>query len=228
MPAFCFLVVIMRNLRYNRAVTILQCLRSDAPNAVRDACLVLETGGIVLYPTDTVYGLGVDATNADAIARLYALKNRPEDKAILIMVSGVEMAREYVEAGEKAQQLMEQFWPGKLSIVLPSKGNLPVNLLAGMDTIGVRQPNHPFCIELAKAYGSPITTTSANISGVDPARSINRILADFGDREGTIDLAIDDGELPDSLPSTVIGFEAGKPIIYREGAVTTEEIGRFL
>ncbi|MBY0539258.1 threonylcarbamoyl-AMP synthase [Patescibacteria group bacterium] len=178
---------------------------------------------IVLYPTDTIYGLGVDATDAEAVSRLFELKGRNENKPISIVVSGIEMMRQYAEVTPLAEKLTVKFLPGRLTIVLKAK-NLPDNLTAGTGTVGVRIPNHPVPLRLVRELGKPITATSANVADQPTLSSPKEIRAQFAERAGMITEVIDEGVLPDSLPSTVVDARGIQPIILREGAVPAEAV----
>lgn len=185
---------------------------------------ILKQGGILLYPTDTLYGLGVDALNVDALRKLKELKGRNDNKAISIVVADMKMAGEYAEVTPLALKLAEAFLPGKLTLVLSAKPNLPEELTAGTGTIGVRIPNHLLCLNLARELGRPFTATSANVSDKEPERSVPGILTQFGESAVSINRVIDAGELAESLPSTVVDARGELPYILREGAVASVEI----
>lgn len=185
---------------------------------------ILDTGGIILYPTDTLYGLGVDALNTEALRKLRALKGREDGKPISIVVADMVMAEEYAEVTALARKLAAEFLPGKLTLVLSAKNNLPTELTAGTGTIGVRIPNHLLCLNLAREFGRPYTATSANVSDMNSKNSVPEILAQFEARAGMIDRAIDVGELLESLPSTVVDARGETPHIVRVGAISKEDI----
>lgn len=179
---------------------------------------------ISLYPTDTIYGLGVDATDADAVSRLIELKGRDEKKPISIVVLDMAMAREYAEVTPLAEKLAEKFLPGKLTIVLNAKNNLPSQLTAGTGTVGIRIPNHPVPMMLVQKIGKPITATSANVADLPTLSRPKEILAQFGERASLITEVIDEDVLPNSEPSTVVDARGETPVILREGAVFESEI----
>ena len=195
---------------------------------------MLGKGAIVLYPTDTLYGLGVDATNPEAVLRLKKLKGRPVSaglrrgegraKPISIMVADMAMAEKYAVVTPLAKKLAEKLLPGKLTIVLDAKSTLPEELTAGTGTVGIRIPNHPIALQLVREFGKPITATSANVSDMPPERSPEKILAQFGKRADLIYQIIDAGELPESLPSTVVDARGEAPKIIRESAISKEKI----
>jgi L-threonylcarbamoyladenylate synthase len=188
------------------------------------AANVLKEGGIILFPTDTLYGLGADALNPEALKRLRALKGREEKKAISIVVADMAMAEKYAEVTPLARRLAERFLPGKLTLVLSAKGNLPEELTAGTGTVGIRIPKHLLCLNIARELGRPYTATSANVSDREPELSAEKILAQFGDKAKEIGKVIDMGELPESAPSTVVDARGEKPLVLREGAVSAEDI----
>lgn len=188
---------------------------------------------ITLYPTDTVYGLGVDATDAEAVLRLIELKGRPtfaeasvgkERKPISIIVSDLEMAEKYAVITPLARKLAEKFLPGKLTLVLEAKDTLPKEITAGTGTVGIRIPNHPVPIRLVRELGKPITATSANVADLPTESTPAKILAQFGKRADLIYQVIDEGGLPESLPSTVVDARGEVPKVLREGALSLEEI----
>lgn len=185
---------------------------------------ILDEGGILLYPTDTLYGLGVDALNIDALKKLRALKGREDGKPISIVVADMKMAEEYAEVTPLALRLAEVFLPGKLTLILNAKDSLPIELTAGTGTVGVRIPNNILCLNLARQLGRPYTATSANVSDMDSKSSVSEILAQFGPQAGMIDRVIDAGELLESLPSTVVDVRGDTPHIIREGAISKEDI----
>lgn len=178
---------------------------------------------IVLYPTDTLYGLGVDATNPEAVMCLFELKGRDEGKPTSIMVSDIAMMERYADVTPLARRLVEKFLPGKLTIVL-NANDLPDVLTAGTGTVGVRIPDHKEALALVREWGTPVTATSANVSGMETKHSVAEILEQFGEKASMITRIIDDGILPPSAPSTVVDARGEELIIIREGAITTDEI----
>jgi L-threonylcarbamoyladenylate synthase len=185
---------------------------------------VLRNGEILLFPTDTLYGLGVDALNPEALKKLRALKGREEGKPISIIVSDLAMAEEYAEVTPLARKLAEAFLPGKLTLVLTAKENLSKELTAGTGTIGIRIPNHILCLNLARELGRPYTATSANVSDMPAQSSVPAILDQFGAKSSLISRIIDAGELLESLPSTVVDARGTEPFIVREGAISKKDI----
>lgn len=178
---------------------------------------------IYLYPTDTVFGLGVDARDGTAIARLRELKGSGAEKHYSIAVSDIKMMRQYAVVTPLAERLAQKFLPGKLTIILNAK-NLPPEL-SDDGTIGVRIPDHRVVHELIAKIGGPVTATSANVSGLPPQKTVSDILAQFGDRAKGI--YVDPAwpqELPPSEPSTVVDARGEVPVLIREGALLWKDL----
>jgi len=175
---------------------------------------------IFLYPTDTVYGLGADATDASAVSRLQELKGRDDIKPISIVVADIAMLEKYAVVTPLAKRLIDTFLPGKLTLVMEAKpGMLPDRITGGTGTVGVRIPDHPVPLSLVRESGRPITATSANVAGMRTESTPQKILAQFGDRASLIGRVIDEGELPPSLPSTVVDARGESAVVLRPGAV---------
>lgn len=192
-------------------------------SAVTKATEVLRAGGVILYPTDTLYGLGADAFSDAAVAKIYAIKSREARKPIHCIVADMVMAERYAEVSDVARTLAQKFLPGPLTLVLPKKPEVTGGIASDAATLGIRIPANEFCLALAREAG-PYTTTSANKSGAPSARRIDDILAQLGPAADMIDLVIDAGELPESLPSTVVDLTGGLPKVRREGAISASEI----
>lgn len=187
--------------------------------AVEKASEVLGRGGVIIFPTDTLYGLGVDATSDTAIEKIFKIKGRDEDKPLSVMVSDLEMAEEYVEQTDLSERLIRKVLPGPFTFVLPKKDTLPDSLTSGKDTLGIRIPDSYFCIAVTKKFGKPITATSANKSGKENARTIDEILLQLGERADLIDLVIDVGDLEKRDPSTVLKVTPQGVEVLREGNI---------
>jgi L-threonylcarbamoyladenylate synthase len=200
-----------------------RCNLADA-GVVEKAAAVLRSGGVVLYPTDTLYGLGADALSDAAVAKIYKIKEREEKKPIHAVVADMKMAAEYGEVHDYARMLADAFLPGPLTLVLTKKVSVNTGIARHIDTFGIRVPNHGFCLELARVFGKPYTTTSANIAGAEHTRSVDAILEQLHDHAGLIDLVVDAGELAVSEPSTVVDVSKPEPVIVREGAISAGDI----
>lgn len=182
---------------------------------------ILRDGGIVAYPTETVYGLAVDPFNEPAVQRLIEAKGRGADQAILLIISEqTQLPRCAAAINPAAERCMEAFWPGPLTLLFPKAPGLAPSLTGERDTIAVRCPAHETARALCAAFSGPVTSTSANRSGQSPAMAPGEL-----DVPG-VDLFIDGGTLPPSKPSTLYDPVAGR--ILREGAVTAEDIARRL
>lgn len=188
--------------------------------SLRDAVRTLAHGGVVVYPTETLYGLGVDASNAAALRRLVALKGREPGKPILVLIGDVTMlAHLAADVPSAARRLMRRFWPGPLTIVLRARPDVSPVLTGGSGTIGVRLSSHPTARALPQQLGRPITAPSANPSGQAPPRSVEDARRYFG---SAVDCYVDGGELH-GVPSTVVDVRGVAQII-RPGAVSAADI----
>lgn len=188
---------------------------------IEHAAEIIKSGGLVIYPTDTVYGLGVDAFNRQAVLRVFEAKQRELNKPISIAVANVEQAREVVEWDDSIDALAKKFLPGPLTMILKKKVGFPDELIASEDKIGVRIPNHDVALDLIKLVGRPITTTSANISGQPNPRTAKEAVKQVGDK---VDFVLDAGECEIGEPSTVVELVDGRVKILRAGAISKKEI----
>jgi L-threonylcarbamoyladenylate synthase len=197
-----------------------EVIKSDHPVAIPHAVDVLKNGGLVAFPTDTVYGLATIPTKTEFIERLYTAKGRESTRAIAILLSSpTELDQVAHSPSKPAIQLAERFWPGPLTIIVPRHPDLP-EILSPNPTIGVRIPDHDLALMLLKAAG-PLGVTSANISGRENTVTANEVLLQL---DGKIHLVIDGGECPGSVPSTVVDCTTPKPVILRPGPIDQEEI----
>ena len=198
--------------------------RAEAP-AIADAAAIIRRGGLVAFPTETVYGLGADATNSDAVARIFAAKRRPRINPLIVHVSDLAAGETLAQVSESARGLAQAFWPGPLTLVLPRRKDCPLSLLvsAGLDTVALRAPAHPVAMSLLKNAGRPIAAPSANISGHVTATSAAHVASDLA---RAADLILDGGSAPLGIESTVIGWQGNKPILLRAGAIPRSEIER--
>ena len=197
-----------------------------AAGAADTAARCLEGGGLVAFPTETVYGLGADATNARAVARLYEAKGRPSFNPLIAHVGDLQAAKRIARFEDKSLRLAEAFWPGPLTLVLPKASGCPVSDLAtaGLETIAVRVPAHPVAHNILRAFGKPIVAPSANISGHVSPTTAEHV---FGDLSGRIDLIVDGGPVSVGVESTIVGcFEP--PLLLRPGGLPREDIERVL
>jgi L-threonylcarbamoyladenylate synthase len=196
-------------------------------STILQAARTLANGGLVAFPTETVYGLGADATNATAIARLYAAKGRPAFNPLIAHVTSLAAARLLGELDDAAEKLATEFWPGPLTLVLRKRPDCPVAELAtaGLDTIAVRVPDHPVAREILHAFGRPIVAPSANRSGHVSPTTAAHVLADM---RGRIDLIIDDGPTAVGLESTIVACLDRRALLLRPGGLPRAELERVL
>ena len=194
---------------------------SDAADLAQ-AAQVLAQGGLVAFPTETVYGLGVDARNSDAVARLYAAKGRPSFNPLIVHAASLDAAEDYVVFDDTARALAQAFWPGALTLVLPIRADAGISLLvtAGLDTLAVRVPDHSLASALLAAFGGPVAAPSANLSGqVSPTKFAH--VADH--MTGLIDGIVDGGDCAVGLESTIVAT-LPVPTLLRAGGLPVEAI----
>ena len=183
---------------------------------------MLRRGGLVAFPTETVYGLGADATNADAVAKVYALKGRPTTNPLIVHVADVETARRYAaEWPDAAAQLAAAFWPGPLTLVLPRTAEIVRVVTGGGETVGLRVPDHPLALQLLREFRGPVAAPSANRSNRVSPTTAAHVRDEFGD---AVDLILDGGPCGVGIESTVLDLAARCPTVLRPGAVTRQQI----
>ena len=195
-------------------------ISAHSPDAMEQALGVLNTGGLVAFPTDTVYGVGALAFDGKAIESIYAAKDRPIEKAIPLLIGDLaDMEKVGLDIPEVAYRLASGFWPGPLTVVIPKRPTLP-QAVSATATIGVRVPDHEVARALLRAAG-PMAVTSANISGQPSPSTAEEVSAQLG---GRISLILDGGKTPGGVPSTVVDCTTQDLKILREGPITLEEI----
>jgi L-threonylcarbamoyladenylate synthase len=184
-------------------------------------------GGLVAFPTETVYGLGADSTNGEAIARLYSAKGRPVFNPLIAHIPDHDAARQLAVFDDAAERLATAFWPGALTLVLPKRGGVAVSDLAtaGLDTIALRVPSHPIARDLLTAFGKPIVAPSANRSGHVSPTTAQHVLADL---EGRVDLVIDGGPTEVGVESTIVACLNHKSVLLRAGGISRQQIEAIL
>lgn len=198
---------------------IISLTLKNIEDVAAEAAFILSRGGIVIYPTDTIYGIGVDALDNEAVAKLYALKGRREEKPIHAMISSIRDMEKYGSVSSKTLTLAKHFLPGPLTLVIPKHPHLTTGITADRETIGLRIPDHMLCTALSAQFQNPITSTSANVSGMQTESSVEGILAQFGEKAHDIDLVINAGPLLPSPPSTVVDMTTTSPVILRKGII---------
>ncbi|HEU65387.1 MAG TPA: threonylcarbamoyl-AMP synthase [Chloroflexi bacterium] len=190
---------------------------------VEEGVKILQKGGVIAFPTDTVYGLGADAFNSTAVERIYEIKNRPRHQQLPLLIADVELLTTLAHpVPEFAWFLAKLFWPGGLTLVLPKTDSVPA-YLASDPTIAVRIPDHPVCLALIRYLGNPIIGTSANISGQPPVLTAEEVGQQLGDK---LDFVIDGGKCPGGKESTVVDVTRESPMILRQGIIPSLEIDK--
>jgi L-threonylcarbamoyladenylate synthase len=194
----------------------------DDLQALSRAAEIIKKGGIVAFPTETVYGLGADAFNALAVARIFEVKGRPYFDPLIVHVASPDHVEKLVkEIPPSPKKLMERFWPGPLTVVLLKGNNIPDIVTAGLSTVAIRMPNHPMALSLIKESGCPLAAPSANPFGYLSPTIAEHVREQLGDR---VDLILDGGPCPVGVESTIVSFLEGKSRLLRPGGVPLEEI----
>lgn len=191
--------------------------------ALSHAASILKGGGLVAFPTETVYGLGASAYSADAAGRIYAAKGRPSDNPLIVHIASPEDAKVLAEVPELYERLAEQFMPGPLTVIMPKRSCIPDSVTGGLDTVAIRCPSHPVAQALIRAAGLPIAAPSANRSGCPSPTTAEHVRRDM---DGRIDMIIDGGACEIGLESTVIRLTDNGCEILRPGAVTEFMLSR--
>ena len=194
--------------------------------ALEEAAGVIRNGGVVAHPTETVYGLAADVFNPAAVRRVFAAKGRPPGKALIVAVATREdLARLVRELVPGAEALMDAFWPGPLTLVLPRRTEVPDLVTGGGNGVAVRMPAHPVALALIRAAGVPVTTTSANLSGRQPPVTAMEVRSQLW---GRIDVLLDGGPAGSGTPSTVLDMTSPVPTLVRVGALGPDELAAVL
>lgn len=204
---------------------------NNTNEAIHETVSVLQKGGIVAYPTETFYALGVRFDMEESLRRLYELKMRPKEKAMPVIIGSRELLSDIVSdkwlknIPMTAKSIMDRLWPGPLTLLFPAKEGLSEYLTANTGMIAARIPGESFAFHLAERAGFPITATSANLSGMPPADSAEDVIRYFGD---SIDIVVDEGPTQGGLPSTIVDVSEGKIRIVREGLITRNDIKKVI
>jgi L-threonylcarbamoyladenylate synthase len=205
-------------------LTATAIFREATPSAIAEAARLLRAGELVAFPTETVYGLGADATNDTAVARIFEAKERPSFNPLIAHLAGADEAEALARLSPLARLLAKRFWPGPLTLVLARRDDCPISYLAsaGLETVALRVPAHPVAKALLRQAGRPIVAPSANPSGRISPTTAAHVRAGLGDK---VALILDGGAAPLGLESTVLGFDAdGAPRLLRPGALTLEAL----
>ena len=193
--------------------------------SLEEASRLLHTGELVAFPTETVYGLGANALDREAVLSIFAAKGRPADNPLIVHIYEESQLEDLCEIPEGARPLMEKFWPGPLTILMPKKDTIPPEVTAGLPTVAMRMPSHPVARELLRVCGLPIAAPSANRSGKPSPTSSHYV---YQDMQGRIPLILDGGDCDVGLESTVLDLTHGTPTILRPGGVTKEMLEEIL
>lgn len=205
-------------------MNVIKINESEVSKVISEAIRVIRKGGIVAFPTETFYGLGVRYDDTYALKNLYELKQRPAEKAMPLIIGGADVLPLVARSvNALAENIMAKFWPGPLTILFPARENLSEYITAGTGKVAVRIPGSSFSLDLARSLQTPVTATSANISGQPPACSPGEIIEYF---DTGIDLLVDGGMTRGGLPSTIVDISEKEISILRPGAVSSEEILR--
>ena len=192
---------------------------------INQSIVTLRAGGVVAFPTDTVYGVGVDPFQPEAVRKLYRIKGRPIDKPIPILVGSIEdVERVARNLPPTFCPLAERFWPGGLTLIVEAQ-SLPPEVTAGGDTVGVRMPDHPLALALLQRFGGAIATTSANRSDEPPATSAEEVQSELG---ALVSIILDGGPTATRIASTVLDLSVSPPQIRRQGGISMDQLAPYL
>ena len=204
----------------------LDCRNEIDDKKLQEVANIIRQGGIVVFPTETVYGIGTNGLDSKSISKLYHVKQRPLNKPISLLVSSLEMVKAVTEnISDIEYKLMEAFFPGPLTIILKKNKLVPNNLTNNTDTVGIRLPDNIIARKLIEYANVPIATPSANISGKPSGINIQDIIKDFGDK---VDYYIDGGPSELGIGSTIVKIDENEPIILRKGSISEEEINEVV
>ncbi|MDI6737915.1 MAG: L-threonylcarbamoyladenylate synthase [Nanoarchaeota archaeon] len=209
-------------------MTIILKISKDNPEKilVKQAAVIIKEGGLVAFPTETVYGLGADALNPKAVAKIFEAKGRPADNPLIAHIADKkDVYRLAKEVPKEAELLMKEFWPGPLTIILKKSNLVPDIVTAGLDTVAIRMPSHKVALALIKEAKTPIAAPSANLSGKPSPTDAGHVIEDM---KGRVDVIIDSGKTDIGVESTVIDMTVKPPLVLRPGGLPKEELEEFL
>jgi len=188
---------------------------------IRKASKIVKNGGLVVYPTDTVYGLGCDPFNVRAVERVFRVKDERKDKPLPILASDIQFIKKIAYINEKARKIAERLWPGPLTLVVPKKPVLPNIVTCGLTSVGVRIPNHTVTVQLISLCDGLLVGTSANKTGKKPPKTAQEATRQIGER---VDIVLDGGPTPLGQESSIVDLTSEKPKILREGPIKLVDI----
>lgn len=200
------------------------CTVTELGTDIRKAAVLLEQGACVAIPTETVYGLAANAFNTEAVAAIFRIKERPSFDPLILHIASADRLSELVtDIPPAARRLAEAFWPGPLTLVLPKKALVPFNVTSGLDTVGIRVPDHPLTLELLRMLPFPLAAPSANPFGYVSPTQAGHVLQSLGDK---VPYVLNGGPCSQGIESTIVGFENGEPLVYRLGSLPLADIER--
>lgn len=193
---------------------------------IKEAVDILKSGGTVVFPTETVYGLGANGLDSSAIEKIFKAKGRPSDNPLILHIHSIEQVEELVEEiPEIARICMKEFWPGALTLIMKKSSKVPDAITGGLDTVAIRMPKNNIALELLKEANIPIAAPSANVSGRPSPTSAKHVIDDL---VGRVDMIIDGGSTGIGIESTVLDLSGDRPMILRPGSVTKEELEKYI
>ena len=199
-----------------------EILKADAPDTIARAAEIIKNGGLLGIPTETVYGLGANGLDPEAVLKIFLAKGRPQDNPLILHVSGPEQVEDFChDVPEVAWTLMGRFWPGPLTLILPARDLVPRRTTAGLSTVGIRCPDCALTREIIRAAGVPIAAPSANTSGKPSPTTAQHVLHDM---DGKIDAIVDGGPCAVGVESTIVDLTGERPRLLRPGGVTPEQL----
>jgi L-threonylcarbamoyladenylate synthase len=203
-----------------------QILPATSTKAIRLARRLLREGEIVAFPTDTVYGVGANAFERWAVRQIFTIKQRPPDKALPVFIYQIDDLFQVARrVPNEAWTMLQKFWPGALTVVLPKNPKLPDDVTAGQETVAIRIPDHPICLELVTQVGRPLAVTSANLSGQSTPTTAQGVAEQLGEN---LPLVLDGGPSPTSQPSTIVDLSVSPPQLLRAGPISLDALREFL
>jgi len=207
---------------------VLHLTQDNQSEIIQEATATLQGSGSIVYPTDTVYGLGVNPFDDFAVRRLFRIKGRPMNKPVPLIVKSIAMAKKLAYIDSEKEKILRSVWPGAVTIVLAKRRLVSSFISADTQTVALRIPDNEFCLKLIRAFNGPMTSTSANISGESHTNDPRRIIARFNRESYKPDLVIDAGVIEIKKPSTVLDLTHTKPTITRVGPIRAKDLKKIL
>jgi len=204
---------------------VTEIVSATDPKSADKAAFILNKGGVIVYPTETLYGIGALASSKEAVERIFEIKGRPHGKPIPLLIKNLDMVSKIVESTPLASAIAEEYWPGALTIILKQKVILPELITCGTGKIALRISAHPFLNSLFDLIEEPLTSTSANISGDSNISDSQELFETFN---GKVDLIVDSGKIPESRGSTIVDLTLDPPQVLREGDINSAILKEFI